>query len=71
MRPQCALGKGAVSLIRQQWELPDASLPGVGGDCGTPLALYFNQPWGFPGSPLVRTPRVHCEGHRFDSWLGS
>ena len=25
----------------------------------------------FPGGPLVRTPRSHCRGHRFDPWSGN
>ena len=24
----------------------------------------------FPGGPVVKTPHFHCEGHRFDDWLG-
>ena len=25
----------------------------------------------FPGGPVVKTPRFHCRGRRFDPWLGS
>ena len=25
----------------------------------------------FPGSPVVRTPCLHCWGHRFDLWSGN
>ena len=25
----------------------------------------------FHGSPVVRTLRLHCRGHRFDPWLGN
>ena len=25
----------------------------------------------FPGSPVVRIPRFHCRGHRFDPWSGN
>ena len=24
----------------------------------------------FPGGPVVRIPRLHCKGHRFDTQLG-
>ena len=27
--------------------------------------------WGFPDGPVVRTPRFHCSGHRFDPWSGN
>ena len=23
-----------------------------------------------PGNPVVKTPRFHCRGHRFDPWSG-
>lgn len=25
--------------------------------------------WGFPGSPVIKTPHFHFSGHRFDPWL--
>ena len=25
----------------------------------------------FPGGSVVRTPRYHCRGHRFNPWLGN
>ena len=25
--------------------------------------------WDFPGGPVVKTPRFHYRGHRFDPWL--
>ena len=25
----------------------------------------------FPGSPVVRTQCIHCQGPRFDPWLGN
>ena len=25
----------------------------------------------FPGSPVVKTPSLHCRGHRFDPWSGN
>lgn len=25
----------------------------------------------FPGDPVVRAPRFHCRGHRFQPWLGN
>ena len=27
--------------------------------------------WDFAGGPVVRTPRFHCRGHRFDPWSGN
>ena len=27
--------------------------------------------WEFPGSPVVRTPRFHCQGPGFDPWSGN
>ena len=24
-----------------------------------------------PGGPVVRTPRFHCRGHRFNLWSGN
>ena len=27
--------------------------------------------WEFPGGPVVRTPRFHCWGPRFDPWSGN
>ena len=27
--------------------------------------------WDFPGGPVVKTPRFHCRGHRFDPWSPS
>ena len=26
---------------------------------------------GFPGCPVVRTPRIHSRGHGFDPWSGN
>ena len=25
----------------------------------------------FPGGPVIKTPRFHCRGHRFDPWSGN
>ena len=25
----------------------------------------------FPGGPVVKTPRFHCRGRRFDPWWGN
>ena len=25
----------------------------------------------FPAGPVVKNPRFHCRGHRFDPWLGN
>ena len=32
------------------------------------LMFYF---WGFPGDPVVRTQHFHCQGPRFNTWLGN
>ena len=27
--------------------------------------------WDFPGGPVVKTLRFHCQGREFDPWSGS
>ena len=27
--------------------------------------------WEFPGGPVIRTLNFHCQGHRFNTWLGN
>ena len=27
--------------------------------------------WEFLGGPVVRTQRFHCQGHKFNPWLGN
>ena len=43
-----------VQSVRENWEDPEAKDP---------------RTWGFSGSPVVKTPRFHFRGHRFNPWL--
>ena len=40
--------------VRENWEDPEAKDP---------------RTWDFSGSPVVKTRRFHCRGHRFNPWL--
>ena len=36
---------------------------------GEPLVSNSSLSLDFLGGPVVKTPRFHCRGHRFDPWL--
>lgn len=33
--------------------------------------IFFKICREFPDAPVIKTPSIHCRGHRFHSWWGS
>ena len=57
------------AVFTDQWELRTSE---YGAFYKVMNMAQFLKKWkyrDFPGGPVVKTPRFHCRGHRFNPWL--